>query len=213
MLCPLCDTPLESRADKYYFICSTCGAYVRDKKYHVTNEREKQRYLEHNNDIHDEAYQNFTSPITNTILQKFTAGHSGLDYGCGTSPVITKNLRENGYNVKLYDPYFYPDKDNLENNYDYIFSCEVFEHFNDPKSEINKLISILKPEGYLIIMTHLYNEKIPFAKWYYRNDDTHVFIYTLKTIKYIEKTFDLRVEKVDKKLIIFKHSAASTSSI
>ena len=133
MNCTLCGTKLEDRADKFYFICSTCGAYVKDKDFYVSAESEKSRYEEHNNDVNDINYQNFTSPITNTILEKFGPNHLGLDYGCGTGPVITKSIRDRDYNVMLFDPFFYPDESYLNYQYDYIFCCEVFEHFLNPK--------------------------------------------------------------------------------
>ncbi len=204
MNCTLCNTELKNRADNYYYICNTCGAYVLDKKYYLSSSDEKRRYEEHNNDVNNEGYQKFTSPITNAVLKNHTKEQLGLDYGCGTGPVITKQLETKGYNVKLFDPYFYPKQENLLHQFDYIFCCEVFEHFHNPKHEIEKLLSILKPDAKLYIMTHLYNVEINFSNWYYRNDITHVFIYTLKTLEYIEKNFCLTVEKITDRLITIK---------
>lgn len=204
MNCTLCDTPLKVRADKYYFICSTCGSYLKDQKYYINDEQEKTRYEEHNNDVNDPGYQKFTSPITQAVLENFKPAHLGLDYGCGTGPVISKVLKNNGYQVKLYDPYFYSDNDYLSHTYDYIFSCEVFEHFHQPNLELTKLISLLKPNGYLLILTHLFDPKINFGSWYYRNDQTHVFIYTANTIQYIAENYPLTIEKTSERLTIFK---------
>ncbi len=69
MKCTLCDTNLLVMADEYYFICSTCGAYVKDEKYYLERKEEKERYKEHDNNVHDERYQDFTSPITDAILE------------------------------------------------------------------------------------------------------------------------------------------------
>lgn len=207
MLCTLCETHLVNSADEYYFICDTCGAYVKDKKYYITKEQEKDIYEEHNNDVHDVQYQNFTSPITNSILEEFTPKHLGLDYGCGTGPVISEQLIDKGYAVKLFDPYFYPDMDYSNHQFDYIFSCEVFEHFHQPKEEIGKLVGILKTKGRLYIMTHLCHSELDFKNWYYRNDPTHVFIYTVKTIEFIVKEYNLSVEKLTERLIILKKPA------
>lgn len=204
MNCTLCDTLLENKADEYYFICSTCGAYVKDEKYYVDSEKEKQRYEEHNNDVADEGYRKFTSPITNAILKNQNKAQLGLDYGCGTGPVIAEQLKENEFQIKLFDPYFFPEFDYLNYQYDYIFSCEVFEHFNQPKQEIEKLVQLLKHGGRLYIMTQLYNSNINFKNWYYRNDQTHVFIYTLKTIEFIVNKYNFKVEKITEKLIIAK---------
>ena len=189
-------------ADDFYFICETCGAYVKDKQYYISQKQEKARYEKHNNDVTDVGYQKFTSPITEAILENHLKEELGLDYGCGTGPVISKQLTDKGYQVNLFDPFFYPDNDYLNHLYDYIFSCEVFEHFYYPKQEIEKLLLLLKPNGKLYIMTHLYNNNIDFKNWYYRKDPTHVFIYTKKTFDFIEREYNLKIEKLTDRLII-----------
>ncbi len=212
MNCTLCTTQLKNKADNYYFICPTCGAYVKDKKYYISEEQEKKVYNTHNNDVNDIRYQHFTSPITNEILKDFEPSHLGLDYGCGTGPVISKQLIDKGFRVKLYDPFFHPSKAYLKYQYDYIFSCEVFEHFYQPKQEIEKLLSLLKPNGKLLVMTHLYNHSIDFYNWYYRNDPTHVFIYTKSTIDYLVKKYELTIEKGNERLTVFKKAEANTNA-
>lgn len=204
MQCTLCKTPLLHPVDAYYFRCSGCGAYVKNVAFYVNEEQEKLRYETHHNDVEDVRYQRFTSPITNAILAHHTTEQLGLDYGCGTGPVISKQLSDQGYQVVLYDPYFYPEESYLNFLYDYIFSCEVFEHFYQPRKELEKLLSLLKPSGMLYIMTHLYNPSISFENWYYRKDPTHVFIYTQETIKYIASAFQLQLIQQTERLIIFK---------
>ncbi len=205
MPCPLCNTSLQQRVDPKYFLCAGCGAYVMEQKHWLSAADEKARYDTHNNDVHDLGYRKFVQPICSAIQNDFTPEHHGLDYGCGPGPVISTMLREMNYQIRLFDPFFHPDPTYLEHRYDYIFSCEVFEHFFEPKMEIEKLISLLKLKGKLYIMTHLYNPKVEveFQKWYYRNDPTHVFIYTEKTISYIAQHFSLELEKIDGRLIVF----------
>lgn len=202
MICTLCDHPLTIMADEYYFLCQSCGAYVKNEVYFISNDEEKSRYEHHNNDVEDINYQNFTSPITNAIIQRQRPQDLGLDYGCGPGPVISEMLKKHGYNVILFDPYFYPEHSYLNQKYDYIFSCEVFEHFKNPKYEIEKLYNLLKPNGYLYIMTHIYEADIPFECWYYRRDPTHVFIYTKKTFEYIAGKYQMSIIKHNKRLVI-----------
>ncbi len=203
MNCTLCETLLENKADEFYFICDMCGAYLKDQKFYLNHIQEKDIYAEHKNDVNDIRYQNFTSPITKTILEKFNSEHLGLDYGCGTGPVISKVLKDNGYKVELYDPYFYPNENYLNYKYDYIFSCEVFEHFYQPKKEIEKLLAILNPTGSLLVMTHVYDFEIDFKDWYYRKDPTHVFIYTPKTIQFIADRYNLEAKIEKNRMIVF----------
>lgn len=209
MNCPLCIKKLAEMADSHFYLCDNCGAYVKDKKYYLDKIQQKNQYEEHNNDVEDVRYQKFTAPITTSILASFSKEHLGLDYGCGTGPVITKMLREKDYQVVLFDPYFQPCQSYLNHQYDYIFSCEVFEHFEEPKNEIEKLLMLLKPNGKLLIMTHLYHPDINFEHWYYRLDPTHVFIYTRKTIEFIANTFRLAIEKMTDRLIIFSKPPAT----
>ena len=204
MKCTLCDTKLYETANEHYFICSTCGAFVKDEKYYLESKEEKKRYKEHDNNVHDERYQDFTSPITDAILKNHSAEQVGLDFGSGTGPVISSQLREKGYQVKLYDPFFYPDEDYVNRCYDYVFSCEVFEHFHAPKQEIEMLLQLLKPKGRLYIMTHLYNFEIDFTDWYYKNDPTHVFIYTSRTIEFIAEKYRLEVEELGERFIVLR---------
>lgn len=204
MNCTLCQTFLTIKADDDYYICTNCNGYLKNQHLYFNSENEKKHYEQHNNDVNDVGYQHFTAPITNTVLDQCTPDMLGLDYGCGKGPVITAQLTAKGYQVHLYDPYFYPDTSYLNNRYDYIFSCEVFEHFYNPFSEISKLHSILNSGGLLIIKTHLYNNQTDFKNWYYRKDLTHVFIYTFKTMEYIAQHFGFDVITLNKKLIVLK---------
>ncbi len=204
MNCTLCKTRLTQKADEKFFICSKCRAFVMDEKFHLTSELEKKRYELHNYDINDAGYRNFTAPLINAVINDFSPQHSGLDYGCGRVPVISEILKENGYLIKIYDPFFHPDTDAFEDKYDYIICCEVFEHFRHPEKELIKLKNLLKSNGKLYIMTHIYAEPTDFSKWYYRNDPTHVFIAQPETFKYIEKEFRMKIVSMNDRLVIFE---------
>lgn len=164
---------------------------------------EKARYDTHNNDIEDTRYQNFVSPITNAILENHSAIELGLDFGAGSGPVIAKLLKANGYNLSLYDPIYHNFPELLEQEYDYIFACEVIEHLHNPYDELKRLRDILKPKGKLYCMTHLYDDTIDFDRWYYKNDFTHVFIYTATTIDWVAKNCGFDNYSIDGRLIVF----------
>ncbi|MFD0701821.1 class I SAM-dependent methyltransferase [Myroides pelagicus] len=204
MTCTLCNQALRDLHTDRYYHCDYCGAYNMDSQYRFTEDKEKAHYQCHNNDINDIGYQQFTAPVTNAILAHCTSDMLGLDYGCGKGPVITNQLQNEGYHVDLYDPYFYPDTSYLTKQYDYIFSCEVFEHFYNPADELTKLTNLLKPGGLLVIKTHLFVDQTPFEQWYYIKDETHVFIYTFQTIQYIAKQFSYTIEKLEERLVILR---------
>jgi len=204
MTCPLCNSILNKQIDAHFYDCHTCRAIVKDKKYYLTPSEEKAHYECHNNDVNDVGYQNFTMPITRYVLETCLPTHKGLDFGSGTGPVISSMLEKENYNIIQYDPFFAPDKSVFNTTYDYIISCEVFEHFNTPKLEIDKLISLLNPNGILLIMTLLYNDTIDFKTWYYKNDPTHVFIYRPETITYIAKKKKLQILKLTDRFIVLR---------
>ena len=204
MICTLCGSALLKKMDEYYYDCDVCKAIVMDEKHYLTADEEKAEYEIHNNDVNDIRYQNFTMPITNYVIEKFLPEHKGLDFGSGTGPVISSMLKEKGYDIVQYDPFFTPDENIFNDLYDYILSCEVFEHFHNPKMEIDRLTSLLKANGMLLIMTMLYNDQIDFKKWHYRNDGTHVFIYRKETIAYIAREKELEIDTLTNRFIAIR---------
>ncbi len=209
MICTLCSSVLSNKKDAYYYDCDLCKAIVKDEKYYLTADEEKAEYELHNNDVNDIRYQNFTMPITSYVMEQFLPAQKGLDFGSGTGPVISSMLLKKGYDIVQYDPFFAPNKNTLNNKYDYIVSCEVFEHFYKPKVEIDKLNALLKNNGMLLIMTWLYNDQIDFNKWNYRNDATHVFIYRKETIEYIANKNKLEIAVLTDRFIALKKGGAS----
>ena len=136
------------------------------------------------------------------FLPKPLCGQSLLDIGCGKDSSIVRVLRQNEYKISEYDPYFFDDKKLLEQKYDYITSCEVIEHFYNPKKEFKLLKSLLKDNGTLYLMTGIYRQNIDFSKWWYKNDLTHVFIYKEETFEWIKEEFGFKNLKIKENLII-----------
>lgn len=201
--CPLCGNKGENFFKDEFFECVNCHGIFRNKRDYPDQDSEISRYKEHNNDVTDIKYQNFVAPITSFVMKNFYADACGLDFGSGIAPVVSKVLKDNSYNIELFDPFFKNDVDLLNEKYNYIVCCEVIEHFHQPAEEFKKLRKMLKPDGKIICMTHLYNSDIPFDNWYYKNDRTHVFIYQKQTIDFIVKSFEFSSATTDKKLVIF----------
>ena len=204
--CPLCNntaTVFYQFKKQLYHQCNNCFGIFVDEKLIPDREVEMLRYEKHHNDIEDEGYQKFVSPITSAIIRDFNQKHKGLDFGAGTGPIISKILKDNGFQIKQYDPFFHNYPKLLEEKYDYIAACEVIEHFHDPKKEFSLLKDLLLPNGNLYCMTNIYNESIDFHNWDYKNDLTHVFIYHKKTIHWIKEYFGFSDVTIKDRLIIF----------
>ena len=148
--CPLCNSTADIFYEfkkQLYFQCVNCRAIFMAENLRPNPESEKSRYEEHINDVNDEGYQRFVSPITEGIMHDFKPGNKGLDFGAGTGPVISKVLKDNGYSILQYDPFFHNHPELLEQKYDYIACCEVIEHFYNPKKEFVLLRKLLRPNS------------------------------------------------------------------
>lgn len=205
MNCPLCQTKLDERMALSFFRCKTCHSYVKSDDSYISEEEEKVVYEKHNNDVDDPRYQKFTSPIWEHVSKYYPTDTIGLDFGSGTGPVITHVLENKGYKVNLYDPFFAPNSAVLKGiEYDYIFSCEVFEHLQYPAKIIKQLLGLLKPGGELILMTLLYTPDKDFSKWAYVRDPTHIFIFTAETFHFIAEKYDLKFVELDSRFIVLR---------
>lgn len=187
--CILCRSNAELFCEirgKAYYRCGECSAIFLSPECYVSKEAEEQRYQKHKNNIDEPGYRKFVEPMVLKILEKYGQEHQGLDFGSGPGPIVTKLLRDQGYSIELYDPFFCNTPAVLEKKYDFIACCEVIEHFYFPEKEFKMLRSLLKPQGMLFCMTALYNEAIDFQTWHYNNDPTHVIFYHANTLLWIK---------------------------
>jgi 2-polyprenyl-3-methyl-5-hydroxy-6-metoxy-1,4-benzoquinol methylase len=206
--CPLCNSAATLFCEKpkhLFYKCTSCEGIFRPKHTFLTADAEKEHYEKHNNDVFDERYQAFVSPIVNAVLQDFSPEAKGLDFGSGTGPVIAKMLTDKGYQVQNYDLFFANEPSLLKEKYDYVSCCEVMEHFHHPYQEFELLKSLLLPKGKLYCKTAIYNHQMPFENWYYKDDFTHVFIYQLKTLEWIKTEFHFSNLIIKEKLLVFEN--------
>ena len=203
--CPLCNEHGEIFYLERFYYCAECSGIFVASGFLPNLAEERKRYEEHINDVTDIRYQNFVSPITNAVKNNFSINSLGLDFGSGTGPVISKVLGDFGYKLNQFDPFFCNDPYALQLKYDYIVCCEVIEHFHSPSKEFELLKRLLKPHGHLYCMTHLYDTKIDFDNWYYKNDNTHVFIYQRETMEKIKERYNFSSLTVKDRLMIFKN--------
>jgi SAM-dependent methyltransferase len=202
--CPLCSSKSEkfiNYRNKIYYSCTGCLSIFVDPSTFLKPDDEKGRYLEHNNDVFDQGYREFVSPLFKAVTSKFTPNHQGLDFGSGTGPVVSQMLHEVGYSIKQYDPFFENIPELLKLKYDYIVCGEVIEHFYFPHKEFELLRSMLKPNGELICMTNIYSESVDFLRWKYKDDPTHVFFYHQNAFEFILKEFGFSNLQVENRLV------------
>lgn len=174
---------------KTYRRCEHCEATFLNPQERLSEKEEYARYCLHRNDPSDEGYRRFLSKLAGPLAERLLPGAEGLDYGCGPGPALVDMLQEAGYSVEKYDPFFCPDPQPLRKRYDFITCTETIEHFYSPAHEFVKLDGLLKPNGWLAIMTCFQTDDRLFASWHYRRDSTHVVFYREKTFRIVAGLF------------------------
>lgn len=206
--CPLCGSlktqTLTWLNHREFYHCQTCDLRFLNPTQIRSDEFQKEHYLKHQNDDHNHGYRKFLSQLLNPMLECLDKDAKGLDFGCGYNPLLSKMLKENGYEVKIYDKFFFAQNEVLEDRYDFITASEVIEHLETPRKELSKIISILKPQGFLGIMTGVYQPDIVFENWSYIQDLTHVSLYSEKTFSWIASSYNLKEVFLSKNVIIFQ---------
>ncbi|TBW28579.1 class I SAM-dependent methyltransferase [Gramella sp. KN1008] len=206
MRCSLCKSATENFQvfkDREYLQCINCRAILLSPASYLSPQEEKFRYRLHNNDINDPGYINFVRPVIDKIRSEIPKNSRGLDFGCGTGPVIASELAKTGFDIKLYDPYFQPNHKLLDKQYDFIICCEVMEHFQKPFEEFSLLKSLLNSGGKLYCKTEVWTGAIDFNSWHYKNDLTHVIFYNRESLLWICENLKFSSVEILDELMVF----------
>ena len=208
MICIVCKNQeavdFKNIKQKRYWKCSYCEAIFLDKEFYLSSNDEYKHYLTHNNDVNDPRYKKFLSNLMLPLIERIKLNSIGLDYGCGPGPALSLMLREKGYQMFNYDPFFHSKKRNLLKKYDFICCTETVEHFHNPFGEFTRFNELLNNNGTIGIMTNFHSEQDIFENWYYIKDPTHVVFYNKKTFQIIAKIFDWNSEFLGNNLVFLE---------
>ena len=208
MICIICKNQkaaiFTNIKQKRYWKCSYCEAIFLDKEFYLSSNDEYKHYLTHNNDVNDPRYKQFLSNLMLPLIDRIKLKSIGLDYGCGPGPALSLMLREKGYQMFNYDPFFHPKKSNLLKKYDFISCSETVEHFHNPFYEFTRFNELLNVGGIIGIMTNFHSKENIFENWYYIKDPTHVVFYSKNTFLIIAKMFKWDCEFLNNNLVFFK---------
>jgi len=192
-VCPVCADlrvkPFLTVEDRDYLRCLACEARFLSPGQRLSPEDEYAHYLHHENNPDDPRYRRFLSRLADPLLERLAPASAGLDYGCGPGPALATMLREAGHTVALHDPFFAPDPASLRTTYDFVTCTEVAEHFHDPRTEFSRLRTVLRPGGWLAVMTCFQTDDARFAAWHYRKDPTHVVFYREATFHHLARAW------------------------
>jgi len=130
----------------------------------------------------------------------------GLDYGSGPGPALPQMLTNAGFSMTHYDPLFTPDASVLKRTYDFITCTETVEHFHHPGEEFQRLNRLLRPGGWLGVMTGILTDDAGFPGWWYIRDFTHVCFYKESTLRWIARRFGWQLQVPRENVILASKS-------
>lgn len=210
--CPLCRSadvhPFAELRHGRYLRCGVCRLVLLAPELRPSAEAERAHYGTHENDPDDPGYRAFLARLADPLADRLAAGASGLDYGSGPGPALPRMLEARGFRMRLYDPFFAPDEDALRQVYDFVTCSETAEHFHHPAEEFARLDGLLRPGGWLGVMTELLDDARDFATWRYARDPTHVCFYHADTMRWIADARGWRMEHPGRNVVLFHKPVA-----
>lgn len=146
---------------------------------------EKAQYDLHENRPDDTGYRRFLDQLATPLSGYLPVGAEGLDFGCGPGPALAGLLTERGFPTAVYDPIYADDNQVLERRYDFVTCTEVLEHLHWPAQEWRRFGELVRPGGWLGLMTRWLTDDGHFPRWHYRRDPTHVCFWKPETFRWL----------------------------
>ena len=163
-----------------------------------------ERYRQHRNRPDDPAYRAFLARLADPLIPRIPRGARGLDYGSGPGPTLSVMMEEAGFTMRIWDPFFAPDPAPLEETYDFVTCTETAEHFHDPGREFRRLAGLLRPGGWLGLMTGILRPDVDFREWWYVRDPTHVAFYAPETLEWVADRHGWLLHDVASTVVLFQ---------
>jgi hypothetical protein len=208
IVCPLCRAQSvgEFSTDKRrnYLSCRLCGLIFVPPSQFLSAADEKKRYDLHQNSSDDAGYRRFLGRLFVPLQQRLAPGSSGLDFGSGPEPTLSRMFEEAGHSMTIFDHYYERVPGALEQRYDFITASEVVEHLREPGKELDRLWACLKRGGWLGIMTKFAVDQAAFLRWYYKDDLTHVCFFSRAVSAWLSATWNADLMFPDDDVVVFR---------
>lgn len=206
--CPLCNSgdlsPQFEIGTRVYWGCGFCDLLFALPDCLLSWEEEKARYGRHNNSPDDPCYVNHLRRLTEQLIPELSKGARGLDFGCGHTPVLSRLLENDGFQMENYDPFFGPSLPTPACRYDFVTCSETAEHFGAPLVAFTLIQSLLNPGGLVAVMTILRDPGRLDASWWYLRDPTHRCFYSTKTFEMLGSILSWNLASCKDNVVIFR---------
>lgn len=208
--CPLClsnkITFYHEDKSRCYWQCDCCQLVFVTPELRLDEDSERAHYQHRQNNPFDLGYRRFLSRLSMPLLERIPANSTGLDFGCGPGPALAQMLTEVGHNISLYDVYYQTNKNVLTDCYDFLTATEVIEHLCNPNKVWQQWLNLVKPGGWIAIMTKMVTDHAGFANWHYKLDPTHVIFFSRATFEYLAKRDQLELTFFGEDVILLSKS-------
>ncbi len=209
--CPLCSSTYHNLfaqdTRRIYRQCTTCKTVFVPPQYFLSSDEERERYDLHTNSPDDTAYRKFLQRMLLPMHERIPKKSFGLDFGSGPGPTLSLMFEEYGHTMQIYDCFYAPDEKVFSRRYDFISATEVVEHLHRPLVELDRLWRLLKPGGYLGIMTSRYDTVEAFDRWHYKLDPTHILFFSTESFRWLCKRWHALLELIDNDIVILRKRA------
>lgn len=204
--CPLCGAGgaehFHRDARREYLRCGVCQLVFVPPRHFLSAEEEKSCYDQHQNDPQDADYRRFLARLFGPLIERLPAGARGLDFGCGPGPTLSLMLAEAGFPTAVYDPFYAAAESVWRDEYDFVTASEVVEHLHRPMTDLQRLWNVLKPGGWLVIMTKRVRDAAAFAAWHYKRDPTHVAFFAEATFAWLASHWSAELQVVGPDVVL-----------
>lgn len=213
-ICPLCLSKdsvfFYEDGKRPFYRCPTCSLVFVPPPHFLSPAAEKAEYDLHQNNPSDQGYRRFLGRLFLPMQERLAPNSFGLDFGSGPGPTLSVMFEEAGHRMAIYDLFYARETAVFTQTYDFITATEVVEHLHQPRMELERLWSLLKPGGTLGIMTKLVIGRAAFAKWHYKNDLTHVCFFSRETFTWLAMQWQAKLDFWHNDVVLLCKNAAKT---
>lgn len=194
-----------------FLLCTVCDLVFVPRSQQIDESAQKERYCQHNNRVDDPDYRAFLGRLYYALKPHLQEGAKGLDFGAGPGPALFAMMCEDGFDARMYDLFFHPDEAALTQTYDFITCTETVEHFADPLREFATLDRLMRPGGWLGVMTGMLQTWDDFASWHYHRDPTHINFFSLITMKWLAERHGWEWQSPRQNVVLFRKGWAEVN--
>lgn len=192
--CRVCETDsgIFYNDTRTFYLCPQCSLIF---TFDIPDNAYQKKHYRSQWEDSDPAFWKSQVDVLLQLIGKYNSYGKVLDFGSGSGG-ITKELKGRGYDVDSVDPISsgYLKEQNYSYKFNTVVAVEVVEHLPNLWEEINEIKKVLTENGIIICSTLLTNPFIDsldaqsvFAKWWYKDDQTHVSFFCNKTLSLLSE--------------------------